>query len=137
MPGQNANIVRAWMRSLNDGDLDAAVALCDPAFEMVESATLPGAARVSGFDALRSYALGWRRNWSEWKWIEEEIVEIGPEQVLLTARLWLRGLRSGLAVERRWAYVFVIRDGKLLRQDGYDDEAEARRALGIEARPAD
>jgi ketosteroid isomerase-like protein len=125
MSRENMELVRAWIRAANEGDTDASLALCDPAFEMVESQTLPGAAKVSGLEALRSYGLGWRRNWSEWEWREEKLRDIPPDRVLLVARLWLRGLRSGVEVERRWAYVFTVRDGKLLRQDGYDNEAEA------------
>ena len=50
----------------------------------------------------------------------------------MPARLILRGRRSGIEVDRDWQYVFTARDGKLLRQDGYDDPAEARRAAGLD-----
>ncbi|MFL5780812.1 MAG: nuclear transport factor 2 family protein [Thermoleophilaceae bacterium] len=128
MPEENVELVRGWVRALNEDDLDASLACCDPAFEMLESRTLPGAARVSGLDELRSYSLGWRRNWSEWEWREEKIVDVPPDRVVLVATLWLRGLRSGADVERRWAYVFTVRGGKLLSQVGYDSEAEALEA---------
>ena len=118
------------MRAVNEGSLDDQLALVDPGFEMVEAADLPGAARVSGLEQLKSYALGWRRNWSEWDWREEEIVEMPPDRVLVMATLWLRGLRSEIAVERRWAYVFTVRDGRLLRQDGYNTREEALAAIG-------
>jgi ketosteroid isomerase-like protein len=128
MPDENVEVVRGWVRAVNGDDPEAWVAHCDPAFEMVESQTLPGAARVSGLDELRSYGLGWRRNWSEWEWREEKIVDVPPDQVVLVATLWLRGLRSGVEVERRWAYLFTVRGGKLLSQVGYDTEAEALEA---------
>ena len=105
--------------------------LVTPDFEMTESAKLPGAATVSGLDQLYTYWLGWKRNWSEWEWREEEIIELAPDRVLLVATLWLRGLRSGIPVERRWAYVFEIRDGKLARQDGYEDKGQALEAAGV------
>jgi len=44
-------------------------------------------------------------------------------------KLRLRGLRSGIWVEHRWAYVFTLRDGKLVRQDGFDDRTAALAAL--------
>jgi hypothetical protein len=125
MPEENVELVRGWVRAVNGDDPEAPLAYCDPAFEMVESATLPGAARVSGLDELRSYGLGWRRNWSEWEWREEKMVDLPPDRVVLVATLWLRGLRSGADVERRWAYLFTVRGGKLLSQIGYDTEAEA------------
>ena len=127
----NIAVVREWIRAGNEGDIEAAVAVCDPAFEMIESGTLPGATRVSGPDGLRRYFRGWQRNWSEWEWREELIEQLPDGRVLIIATLWLRGLRSGIGVERRWAYVCTVRDGRLLRQDGYDNEAEARAALGV------
>jgi ketosteroid isomerase-like protein len=127
----NIAVVREWIRAGNAGDLEAALAVCDPAFEMIESGTLPGAVHVSGEEGLRRYFRGWERNWSEWNWREELIEDVDGDRVLLVSTLWLRGLRSGIGVERRWAYVFTVRDGRLLRQDGYADETEARAALGV------
>jgi ketosteroid isomerase-like protein len=126
----NIEVVRSWMRAVNRGSLDDQLALVDPGFEMVEATDLPGAAHVSGLEQLKSYALGWGRNWSEWDWREEEIVEVPPDRILVMATLWLRGLRSGIAVERRWAYVFTVRDGRLLRQVGYNTREEALAAIG-------
>src|SRR3954452_6925405 len=128
MSSENVELVRAWMRAVNGDDPEAAIALGDPAFEMTESSTLPGAASTAGLDELRRYLAGWTRNWSEWDWQEEEASEIPPDKVLVMATLRLRGLRSGLWVERRWAYLFTIRTGKLLRQDGFDDKARALEA---------
>jgi ketosteroid isomerase-like protein len=127
----NITVVREWIRAGNAGDIEAALAVCDPAFEMTESGTLPGPAHVSGDEGLRRYFRGWERNWSEWDWREELIEDVDADRVLLVSTLWLRGLRSGVGVERRWAYVFTVRDGRLLRQEGYADEAEARAALGV------
>jgi ketosteroid isomerase-like protein len=128
MSQENVDTVRAWIRACNGHDLESAVALCDPEFEMTESSTLPGAATTSGLDGLRRYFAGWRRNWSEWDWQEEEVTDIPPDRVLVTARLRLKGLRSGIWVEHRWEYLFTVRGGRLLRQDGFDDRAEALRA---------
>jgi hypothetical protein len=48
---------------------------------------------------------------------------------LMIASLRLRGLRSELTVERRWAYVFNLRDGRVLRQIGYNTKDQALSAL--------
>jgi ketosteroid isomerase-like protein len=128
MSRENVETVRAWVRACNEGDAEAAVALCDPSFEMTESSALPGAATTSGPDDLRRYFAGWRRNWSEWDWQEEEVQDIPPGKVLVVANLRLKGLRSGIWVERRWVYLFTLQDGKLLRQDGFEGKAEALEA---------
>lgn len=122
-------MVRNWVQATNDGDLDRLLEVADPDLEMVESSALPGAAQVSGLEELKTYVYGWARNWSETAWLEEEIAEIPPDRVLMVATLRLRGLRSGVEVERRWAYVFQVRDGRVLRQIGYDTKDQALSAL--------
>jgi len=129
MSRENVDLVRAWIAACNAGDTEAAIALCDPAFEMTEASALPGAATTSGLDALRRYFAGWARNWSDTDWREEEeVVDLPPDRVLVMALLRLRGLRSGIWVEHRWAYLFTLRGGRLLRQDGFDEKAEALEA---------
>jgi hypothetical protein len=49
---------------------------------------------------------------------------------VLDATLRLRGLRSSICVEHRWAYLFVIRDGLVLRVDGFLSKEEILDAAG-------
>ena len=72
-----------------------------------------------------------RGNWSDWDWQENEVHDIPPDKVLVVSLLRLRGLRSGIWVEHRWAYVFTVSNGRLLRQDGFDDKAQALDAVGL------
>jgi hypothetical protein len=129
-----SEIVRARMQATNSGRLEDQLALAHPDFEMTEASSLPGAATVSGRDGLRGYGLGWARNWSEWHWREHELVEFPPDRALLDSTLRLRGLRSSIWVERRWSYVFLIRDGMVLRMDGFNDRDEALARTGLRQR---
>src|SRR4051794_6590968 len=116
---QNSELLRAWMTAVNRRRLEDQLELTHPEFEMVESRALPGAARVMGREQLRSYSYGWARNWSDWEWRAEEMIELPPDRVVLDATLRLKGLRSSIWVERRWAYLVVIRDELILRVDGF------------------
>jgi hypothetical protein len=127
---ENAELVRAWQDAANLGRVEDLLSLSHPEFEMTEASVLPGAAHVKGLDALRSYCHGWARNWSEWEWREEELIELPPDRVVLDATLRLRGLRSSIWVEHRWAYLFVIRDGLILRNDGFASTEEILGAAG-------
>ena len=49
----------------------------------------------------------------------------------MPAEMRLRGRSSDAEVGRRWIYVFSVRDGRLVRQEGFDDEAAARAAAGL------
>src|ERR1700741_2008300 len=106
------------------------VALTPPELEMPEASALPGAVHVVGIEALRSYGYGWRRNWSQWEWREEELIELPPDRLGFVATLRLRGLRSTIWVEHRWAYLFVVRDGLILRDDGFLAVEEALASAG-------
>jgi hypothetical protein len=130
---ENLELVRAWIEATNLSSQEDQVSLAHPEFEMTEASALPGAAHVRGREELRSYGYGWARNWSEWEWREEELIELPPDRVILESTLRLRGLRSSIWVEHRWAYLFVIRDGLVLRQDGFETKKEILESL--ERRP--
>ena len=104
--------------------MDDMLALTHPEFVMTEARSLPGATEVRGREALRSYSFGWARNWSDWEWVEEEVVELPPDRVVLVATLRLRGLRSSIWVAHRWAYLFAVRDGLIVRNDGFESKNE-------------
>jgi ketosteroid isomerase-like protein len=133
MSSENIELVRRWIDACNRADFAGALALVWPDFEMTEAAALPGAHSLTGTAALRRYFEGWLRQWSEWKWEADEIIDAPPDRVIIDARLALRGLRSSAWVERRWAYVFTFRDGRLARQDGFDNRAAALAAAGLSA----
>jgi ketosteroid isomerase-like protein len=130
VPAAASDVVRTWVRNLNERvPWEEGLSIVDPDFEMTESRALPGAAHVTGLEELRTYKLGWERNWSDWSWDEEELTEVAPGRVLLLATLRLRGKRSEVDVQRRWAYLFTVRDGRILRQDGYATREEAMASL--------
>ncbi len=124
------DVVRTWVQAFNDDDAERAEQLMVEDFVGIEPTTLTGATRVEGREALERYMAGWRRNWSWWRWTPEEIIASG-DKVYMAAQLALRGRSSDADVSRRWVYVFTVRDGRITRQEGYDDEAAARAAAGL------
>jgi hypothetical protein len=57
--------------------------------------------------------------------------DVGDDRVIATFRLTATGRSSGAEVTRRDAMTFVLRDGKVVRQDYYNNEEEALTALGL------
>ena len=115
--GESLEIAKAWVEACGRGEIQAALALCDRDVELVEAEALPGAVTATGIDAVRRYLERFETHWSDGSWEPEEFRESG-EKVYLRARLRLVGRHSGIEVDREWIYVFTIRDGKLLRQEG-------------------
>ncbi len=128
--GETLEIAKAWVDACDRGDVEGALALCDREVVLVEAQALPGAVTATGIDELRRYLEWFEAHWSETSWEPIEFREAG-ERVYLRARLRLTGRRSGIEVNREWIYVFTVRDGTLLRQEGFDREEDGLRAAGL------
>ena len=128
--GESLEIARAWVDACDRRDVDAALALCDPAIELIEAEALPGAVTATGVEEVRRYLERFDVHWSEGNWKPLEFREAG-DKVYLRARLQLIGRRSGVEVDREWSYVFTVGNGKLLKQVGFDQPGEALRSAGL------
>lgn len=117
-------VVRAYIDACNGDDLDAVLALLDPGIELHEADALPGAVHAVGFDEVRRYLERFGTHWESFHWEPLELVTDDARAMML-ARLRLKGRESGIEVDREWAYVFTVCDGKLLRQDGFDGREPA------------
>lgn len=121
-------VVREYVDACNGDSVDRVLAILDPEIELREATQLPGAVAAVGFDAVKHYLERFSAHWTTFRW---ELLElrVEGERALMRAALHLEGRRSGIEVDREWLYVFTVRDGKLLRQDGFDSLAEAEAAL--------
>ncbi len=128
MSADAESVARARVDACNGDDEEHLLALLHPDVELHESTTLPGAVSAVGFEEVRHYLERFTTHWSSFLWEPLEW-RVQGDRVLMRARLRLTGRRSGIEVDREWVYVFTVRDGKLLRQDGFDDMAAAQRAL--------
>jgi ketosteroid isomerase-like protein len=126
---ENVEIVRlifdAWLRG------DMASDKLDPAIAMIESSSIPGATSAYGIDAVRRYMASFANYWDEIRFEPQEYIDAG-EDVIVVARLVGRGKASGVDVDRVWAYVWTVRDGKALRMEGFANRDEALKAVGLE-----
>ena len=125
---QTETVVREYIDACNGDDIDRVFATLHPAVELHEASLLPGAISAVGLEQVRHYLERFEAHWSSFRWEPLEL-RIAGDRALMRARLLLEGRKSGIQVDREWLYVFTVRDGKLLRQDGYDDMAAAQQAL--------
>ena len=77
----------------------------------------------------------WNAAWRSWRAEIEDVVEVAPNKVLITARHIGEGLASGAKVEQWGAVLYTFRRGKILRVDGYlfsdrDSVSELVRSIG-------
>jgi ketosteroid isomerase-like protein len=124
-------VVRAYVDACNGDELERVLELLDPEIELHEAAALPGSVDAVGLEAVRRYLERFDAHWSSFHWEPLEL-QVAGDRALMRARLSLVGRKSGIEVDRQWSYVFTVREGRLLRQDGFDDVDEALRAFTAE-----
>ena len=127
-PADTETVVRSYVEACNGNDLEAVLGLLHPDVELHEADTLPGAVHAVGFAAVRRYLDRFGAHWETFYWEPLEL-KVDGDRAMMDARLRLKGRESGIDVEREWAYVFVVTDGKLLRQDGFDNRESALAAF--------
>jgi ketosteroid isomerase-like protein len=127
---KNADPVREFIRAFNERDLDAFVAVLDPAVELHSRKGLR-----RGRDAARLWAT--RKPGGVQQTIElEQLYEDGTESgggtaVALIRRTWAWEHDGGPAGEEEMAWLFELHDHRVLSWRPFEDRAEALRAGGF------
>jgi ketosteroid isomerase-like protein len=128
-PGEDA--VLGFTDAVTAGDVEAAVALCDPEIEFLSVLAVSGQAYI-GHDGIRQYFDDVAQAWAEWR-VEVHRIDPAPDgRVSIVMTMHVRGKESGAVLSEQTGHVWTIRDGKLRRNEPYREPDEALRALGIE-----
>ncbi len=129
MASANLDLVRSIYAAMERGDFSSAE-WADPQIEMVSVSTLaPGSA--SGVAQLA-------RLWGEiinplegFRVEAEEFREVDSERVLVLAEWSGHGKVSGIAVARKGAHLFQMRNGRVVKLVLYEDREPALADLGL------
>ena len=73
--------------------------------------------------------------WDERRFEPEDFIDAG-DCVVVLQREYRRGRGSGVELETETAVVFEVRDGRVVRIQGYMDRAEALEAVGLSEQDA-
>jgi ketosteroid isomerase-like protein len=123
--------VRALAEAINRGDVDAAVAVCDPEIEFLSVLAVSGK-RYIGHAGIREYFEDVGSHWAEWRVETHRVVEAPDGRVAIVMTMHVRGKESGATLSEQTGHVWTLRDGRLRRNDPYREPDEALRALGVE-----
>jgi hypothetical protein len=116
MSQENLELLRCFIEAFNRGDLEAAIALADPPreFESVPSVDFP----PDLADVQRGPEV-------------HELIDAG-RQVVVSATFRGRGKQSGAEASREGVWgVWAVRDGSLVRFQGFTDRDAALEAAGL------
>ena len=121
--------VLGFADAITRGDLDAAVALCDPEIEFLSVLAVDGRAYV-GHDGIRQYFEDVSSAREEWR-VEVHRVAPGVDgRVAIEMTMHVRGLGSGAALSEFAGHVWTVRNGKLLRNELHREPGHAPAAAG-------
>jgi ketosteroid isomerase-like protein len=131
MSQENMEIVREIYSRWAEGDLRAGRELLDPEITTVWAQDFPTAGVYHGPEAHAAAMREWLSAWTDLELEAERFVD-AQDSVVVPFVLRARGGESGAATERRWAHVWTLRDGRVVRFEVHLDVAEALKAVGLE-----
>jgi ketosteroid isomerase-like protein len=80
---------------------------------------------IVGRDAMRAYIADWFEMFADLQAVPAEIVDGGPERVIVVWHVTGTAKASGVPTELRYAAVYTIRAGKIVRGREYMTKHEA------------
>jgi ketosteroid isomerase-like protein len=130
MSQENVDLVRRMWKAFLDNDLQSALSSYDPDVEW-DGTNLPDGKVGRGLDAIMDHLNRWSAMWESWNVEVERVIDAGGENVVVLIRETGRST-SGLDMDERHAELYRIRDGMIVRRQGFSDPNGALEAVGLE-----
>src|SRR2546421_12757919 len=132
MPEANVDVVRRQFEAFGRGGLDAVAEFWDPDIEWraVEGA-LDDIGVFTGRDAMRRYYEDWVSTFDEFRAGPEEIIFASGDRVGAVIHTAGRARGSDGWVQGRYAVVYTVCDGRIVRGREYATAGQARDAAGL------
>ena len=132
MSEENVELVRRGYAAFNRGDVDAVVADFARDFEYVAMGMIPGITGV--YRGTEGYKRFMRTFWDEFDDARNEVHEFvdAGDQVLVTQTVHGRGKQSRAEGSWTFSILWTVRDGKVVRGQGFASRDQALDAAGLE-----
>ncbi len=131
MSEENVELVQDSFAAWQRGDLDWLDRHTDSQVEIAQPPNLPGRSTYTGKDGMREALRDWPSQWDELRIELREATALDQRRVLAMTHQVGRGIGSGVEVEADIAFVFTVRQGKLLRWQMFTSREEALEASGL------
>ncbi len=130
MSEENVEIIRAvvdgWLRS----DPSTLTLIAEDVVYVSSPTAPPGFGTYHGHEGVVQHLVDWRQAWTDYEMEIERVEDLG-DQVMTIERNRAKGKRSGVGVDMRTYSLWKLRDGKVVRWQGYASEDEALEAAGL------
>jgi ketosteroid isomerase-like protein len=132
MSAENVKIVADAAKAFADEGLDALAEYWHPDINWRAMEGAPDdVGEMNGTEAARRYVQDWLDMFDDFTSEIEELCDIGDDQVVAVIHNTGRAKRSGVPTELRYAALYTIQDGKVVRVREYVTKTEALQAAGL------
>jgi ketosteroid isomerase-like protein len=130
MSQENVEIVRRIIRRANARDVEGVVALASPDVECFPASDQPESERFRGHEAFANYMNEWLQVFDQYAIEISEYVARG-DCVVAVGRVAARGRESGAEVSDDEAWLYRVRDGKVVEYRECGTKVKALEAAGL------
>lgn len=127
------SLVQRGFECWNTGQIDLMTDMYAPDAEVDFSAVFPDQDVVRGRQDMRRF---WDETWNAWEGVRLEpldAIEVDATHFVVPVRLWGKGRRSGIEVDQRFACLYTVADGLVVRTQLFADTDAALAAAGASA----
>jgi ketosteroid isomerase-like protein len=110
--------------------LEEAAEFMHPQVEMRQAREVPDTDDYFGRDELVRGTNRWLEEWEEFRFIAEDLADLGDRRALVRVRLRGRARASGIALDEVVFHLWTFRDGLPWRCEIFLDEQAAAQAAG-------
>ena len=131
MSQENLEIGRRMLQAFAEGGLDAMAEFWDPDIDWrAAEGAIDDIGEIHGPVAVHRYMEDWIDTFDDFRVVVEELRDVGDDRVLSIQRLKGRAKLSGTETDLRYAVVYTVRDGKVVRAREYLSVEGALEAVG-------
>lgn len=129
MSRENVELVARMWEAFLANDFQTALSSYDADVEW-DGTNLPDGRVGRGLDAIVDHIARWSDMWQDWNVEVERVIDAGGDHVVVFIRETGRS-SSGLDLDERHGELYTVRDGRIVRRQGFSDANEALEAAGL------
>jgi ketosteroid isomerase-like protein len=132
MSREDVEVVRSAFLALADRGFDAMAEFLHPEINWRAMEGAPDdVGEMQGTEAARRYVEDWFETFDDFTTIPEELLDAGEDRVVGVLHISGRAKLSGITTELRYAALYTLRGGKIVRVREYAERQEALDAAGL------
>src|SRR5262245_1576399 len=130
MSQENVEIVREVHEAINARDVEALERLFDPEIVWIQNPNAPDPGALHGHEGVRELRAMVDDAFEDVRLDVDRFLDHG-ETVVALGEMRARGKGSGVEIREARAWVWVLRDRKVIRHQTFDDRRAALEAAGL------